>query len=96
MAILELTMTRETRGKKATIIVRVVMRVSKMMRKEIKVNKAMRKIMEAIMAVKKLSLFHAQLSQDMTRLARRMLSFPTMHLPTLKRSLKSARSPSTQ
>ena len=34
MAILELTMTRETRGKKATIIVRAVMRLSKIMRKE--------------------------------------------------------------
>ena len=96
MAILELTLTRETRGKKATIIVRVVMRVSKIMRKEIKVNKIMRKIMEATMAVKKLSLFHAQLSQDMTRLAERMLLFPTLHLPRLRRTLKSASSLSTQ
>ena len=106
METLILTMTRETRGKKATIIVRVVMRVSKimrkkikvnkMMRKEIKVNKIMRKTMEATMAVKKLSLFHAQLSQDMTRLAERMLLFPTRHLPRLRRTLKSASSPSTQ
>ena len=77
---------RKTRTMKATIMVRMAM----------KVNKVMRETMEETMAVKKLSLFHAQLSQDMTRLARRMLSFPMMHLPTLKRSLKSARSPSTQ
>jgi hypothetical protein len=73
---------RETWRMKATIIVRMAM----------KVNKVMRETMEATMAVKKLSLFHAQLSQDMTRLAERMLSFPMMHLPTLKRSLKSASS----
>ena len=73
---------RETRTMKATIIVRMAM----------KVNKVMRETMEATLAVKKLSLFHAQLSQDMTRLAERMLSFPMMHLPTLKRTLKSASS----
>ena len=95
MAILELTLTRETRGKKATIIVRAVMRVSKIMRKEIKVNKAMRKIMEAIMAVKKLSLFHAQPSQDMTKHAPRSLTFPLMHQLTTVMILRSASLPST-
>ena len=65
------------------------------MRKKTRLAKEAMVILKALTAVKKLSLFHAQPSQDMTKHAPRSLTFPLMHQLTTVMILRSASLPST-